>query len=64
MYADADTVQLLVNGRSVGRKKVKECKALFSKVTYEPGEIEAIALDAAAVRREEPGLSPPREPRS
>ena len=47
VYADADTVQLLVNGRSVGRKKVKECKALFSKVTYEPGEIEAIALDAA-----------------
>ena len=41
VYSDADEVELLVNGRSVGRQKTERCKALFDTV-YEPGELTAI----------------------
>ena len=45
VYADADEVELIVNGASVGRKKVegdKRCRVLFDTV-YAPGRIEAVA---------------------
>jgi hypothetical protein len=45
VYSDQDKVELLINGKSAGRKKVKECKAIF-KVKYVPGMIKAIAFDA------------------
>ena len=41
VYSDADEVELLVNGRSVGRQKTARCKALFDTV-YEPGVLTAI----------------------
>ena len=41
VYSDADEVELLVNGRSVGKQKTERCKALFDTV-YEPGELTAI----------------------
>lgn len=47
VYADAASVALFVNGKRVGKKKVKEDKAIFRNVTYLPGSIEAIAYDAA-----------------
>ena len=43
VYAEADSVELTLNGKSLGRRKVKECKAVFSKVVYQPGELRAIA---------------------
>ena len=46
VYSDQDSVELYVNGRSVGRKKVKECKTLF-KIKYEPGTLTAVAYDAS-----------------
>lgn len=45
VFTDAAKVELLINGKSVGKKKVKECKAAF-KVKYASGNVEAIAYDA------------------
>ena len=46
VYSDQAQVELLINGKSIGRKKVKECKALF-KVKYAPGTVTALAYDAS-----------------
>ena len=46
VYSDQDKVELLINGKSAGRKKVKECKALF-KVRYSAGTVTAVAYDAS-----------------
>ena len=45
VFVNAARVALIINGKPVGKKKVKECKATF-KVQYEPGMIQAIAYDA------------------
>lgn len=45
VYSDAHAVELLVNGKSLGQKKIKECKAIF-KTRYASGKIEAVAYDA------------------
>lgn len=44
VYSDQACVELLLNGRSFGRKKVKECKAVF-KVKYAPGTLTTVAYD-------------------
>lgn len=46
VYADAAKVELLINGKSVGKKKVKAYKTLF-KTKYMPGTLTAIAYDAS-----------------
>ena len=46
VYSDQAQVELLLNGKCVGRKKIKECKAIF-KVKYEPGTVMAVAYDAS-----------------
>ena len=46
VYSDQTTVELLLNGKSAGRKKVKECRAIF-KVKYAPGTVTAVAYDAS-----------------
>ena len=46
VYSDQAQVELLINGKSVGRQKVKECKAIF-KVKYAPGTVTAVAYDAS-----------------
>ncbi|MFD1544907.1 DUF4982 domain-containing protein [Nonomuraea guangzhouensis] len=45
MYSDADEVELLINGRSLGRKPVGEQHRFRTEfeITYEPGELLAIA---------------------
>ncbi|MFG1687857.1 DUF4982 domain-containing protein [Nonomuraea sp. NPDC049269] len=45
VYRDADDVELLVNGRSLGRKPVREQHRFRTEfeITYEPGELVAIA---------------------
>lgn len=45
VYTDATTVELILNGKKVGKKKVKENRAIF-KTKYASGRIEAIAYDA------------------
>ena len=37
-------MELFLNSRSVGKKKTKEYKAVF-KITYEPGELMAVAMN-------------------
>ena len=46
VYTDAAQVILVLNGKQLGRKKVKECKAVFRKVAYVPGTLEAVAYGA------------------
>lgn len=43
VYSDAEEVELLVNGLSVGKQKTVRCKALFDTV-YEPGELTAVNI--------------------
>lgn len=46
VYAQADSAALLLNGKPVGKKKLKAYKAIF-KTAYQPGVLEAVAYDAA-----------------
>lgn len=45
VYSDAVSVELLLNGKSLGRKNLKEKKAIF-KTRYAPGNLTAVAYDA------------------
>ena len=45
VYSQAPTVELLLNGKSLGKKKTKEYKALFT-VAYAPGILRAVAYGA------------------
>ena len=42
VYAPGDEAELLLNGRSLGRRPLEGCRALFDTV-YEPGSLEAVA---------------------
>ncbi len=46
VYSDQTTVELYLNGRNLGKKKLRECKAIY-KVKYAPGILIAIAYDAS-----------------
>lgn len=45
VYSDAASVELMLNGKLLGRKKIKECKAIF-KTKYAPGTLTAVAYTA------------------
>lgn len=45
VYSNACFIELYLNGKKLGRKKVKECKAFF-KTKYKAGELRAVALDS------------------
>jgi len=44
VYSDAHKIELLLNGKSLGKKRVKEYVATY-KVKYAPGRLTAIAYD-------------------
>lgn len=44
VYSGQPVVELFLNGKSLGKKKVRECRAVF-KVKYQPGELKAVAYD-------------------
>lgn len=44
VYSSGAFVELLLNGNSLGKKKLKLCKAVF-KTRYCPGTLEAVAFD-------------------
>ncbi len=44
VYTQEPVAELYVNGKHVGRKKTKQCRAVF-KIKYEPGVLEAAAID-------------------
>ena len=45
IYADADEVELLLNGRSLGRKPCTEAQEYLAvfRFAYEPGTLEAVS---------------------
>ena len=45
VFTDAALVELYINGKKVGKSKVKNCKVTF-KTKYVSGKIEAVAYDA------------------
>lgn len=45
VYSDAAFIELYLNGKKLGRKKVKECKAIF-KAKYVTGTLTAVAFGA------------------
>ena len=61
VFSDADSVELLLNGRSCGRKKLKECKTMF-KLKYAPGTLTAVAFDAAGTETGRSALSSAKGP--
>ena len=46
VYSDQDEIELLLNSKSLGRKKLKECKAMY-RTKYTPGTLTAVAYDAS-----------------
>lgn len=46
IYSDSAFVELLLNGKSIGKKKAKGCKAAF-KTKYTPGTLTAVSYDAS-----------------
>ena len=50
VYSDTDAVELFLNGRRLGRKKVKDCKVSF-KVAYEAGTLTAVSYDRQGNQR-------------
>ncbi len=57
VYSDASSVELLLGGKSLGKKKIKECKAIF-KTKYAPGTLTAVAYGADGRELGRSGLSP------
>ncbi|MDL2327247.1 DUF4982 domain-containing protein [Ruminococcaceae bacterium OttesenSCG-928-A11] len=47
VYSTAHKVELLLDGRRLGRQRVKDCKAVFKNVPYTPSELKAVACDNA-----------------
>ena len=45
VYAQASSVELFINEESIGRKKLKDCKAMF-KLKYTPGTLTTVAYDS------------------
>lgn len=44
VYAKAASAEIRINGQSLGRKRVKDCKAVFH-ATYRPGVLDVITFD-------------------
>ena len=46
VYTKGASVELFLNDKRIGKKKTKECRAIF-RASYEPGTLKAVAYDAA-----------------
>ena len=57
VYSNAYAVELLLGGKSLGKKKLKECKAIF-KTKYAPEELTAVAYAADGSETGRSGLTP------
>lgn len=57
VYSDAAAVELLLGGKSLGKKKIKECKAIF-KTRYAPEVLTAVAYGADGEETARSSLSP------
>lgn len=61
IYSDAFAVVLYLNGKKIGKKKLKECRAVF-KTKYVYGTLRAVALDRAGKPVAETSLRSARKP--
>ncbi len=61
VYSRAARVELLLNGRPVGRKPLKNCVARF-RLPYAPGTLEAVAYDEAGRQTGRSALHTAAEP--
>lgn len=48
IYSQGSTVEVFVNGKTVGRKKLKNCRTML-RIPYENGTIAAVSYDARGV---------------
>lgn len=55
IYARADSAELFLNGRSLGRKKIKNCRCVF-KAVYEPGTLKAVSYTKSGEKEAETEL--------
>lgn len=46
VYTDAAEAELFLNGRSLGKRKVKQYRARFENITYEPGRLAAVGYNS------------------
>ncbi len=46
VYSDSHAIELILNGKKIGKKKIKSCVAKFS-VGYQQGVLEAVAFDGS-----------------
>lgn len=60
VYTDAAEVELYLNERKLGRKKVKGCRAVF-RTKYEPGALKAVSFDSAGNQTGEGNLKTAEE---
>ncbi len=51
VYTQAETVELFLNGVSLGKREVKDCKAVFT-AAYQPGTLRAVAYHADGIQKE------------
>ncbi|WP_139995043.1 beta-galactosidase GalA [Paenibacillus paridis] len=52
VYTNCDTIELILNGRSLGQRKVQPMSSLEWQVPYEPGELKAIGRNQGEVTAE------------
>ncbi len=52
VYSKGREVELFQNGKSLGRKKLKNCKTAF-KVTYQPGTLKAVSYTERGTKKAE-----------
>ena len=49
VYSNAPVVELFLNGKSLGKKRPKDCKAVY-KTKYQKGDLKAVAYNHAGTR--------------
>lgn len=52
IYTNAEEVDLEVNGRKIGRKKVEFCRPVQFEAVYEPGYIKAVSYKSGEIQQE------------
>ena len=60
IYARADSADLFLNGKSLGRKRIRNCRCVF-KTVYEPGTLKAVSYTKSGEKEAETELYTAKE---